>query len=250
MKYHASIYLATCLTAFAGTPAVDPITQPPAASGWKVRTALYGWAQGLEGDVAARGISAPVDLKFKDIAEDLDMAVMGLVEVNHGRWGVLLDVNYADLSDSVPTPLGFIAPSADFNMTQWLVNGYVTYNVFRTDTTVFDVFAGARFNSIEIDLSINDADFSQEKSWVDPVIGFRVQQMLTRHLFVRAAGDIGGFDVSSDLTWQALAGFGWKFSEGCSALIGYRAIDTDYSHGGFGYDINAHGPVLGLEFVF
>lgn len=250
MKHIASLYLATCLAASAGSPVETPVTPPAETSEWKVRAALYLWAQSLEGDVTVRGANLPIDLKFEDIAEDLDMAVMGLVEVNHGRWGFLLDVNYAEISDSVSTPVGFFTDSVDFNQKQWLVNGYLSYNVVRNECTAFDVFAGARFNSVEIDLETDNRDFSGDTSWIDPVVGLRFQQMLTSSLFFRAVGDIGGFGVSSDLTWQALAGFGWKFNESCSALIGYRAIDTDYSHGNFGYDVKAHGPVLGLEITF
>jgi len=252
MKHIVPLYLATCLAAFAGTgPAVqETITIPTAESSeWRVRTALYGWAQSLEGDVTVRGITAPVDLKFKDIAEDLDMAAMGLIEVNHGRWGVLLDVNYADISDSV-SGSSRRAPSIDFNQKQWLINGYLTYNVLKNESTVFDVLGGARFNAIEVDLGINDRDFSRDTCWVDPVVGFRFQQTLTSQFFFRAVGDIGGFDISSDLTWQGMVGFGWKFTENCNALLGYRAIDTDYSHKGFGYDICAHGPVIGVEISF
>ena len=71
---------------------------------WQFRTALYGWAQSLDGDVTVRGFTAPVDLKFSDLLQDLDMAFMGLAEVSHGRWGLLLDVNYAKISDSLSLP--------------------------------------------------------------------------------------------------------------------------------------------------
>lgn len=69
-------------------------------------------------------------------------------------------------------------------------------------------------------------------------------------VYFRAAGDIGGFGAASDLTWQAMAGFGWRFSENGGAFLGYRAIGTDYEDGGFTYDMVVHGPLLGLEFVF
>lgn len=252
MKHAASIYLATTLAAFAGSPSSpqEAMSCPAAPSPWQVRAALYGWAQSLEGDVTAGGVNLPVDLGFDDIAEDLDMAVMGLIEVKHGRWGALLDVNYADISDSVATPAGIIAPSVDFNLKQWLVNGYVTYDAFSNDATAIGVFAGARFNSMELELGINNTAFSSEKSWIDPVVGFRFQQVLTEKLFVRVVGDIGGFGVSSDLTWQAMAGLGWRLNDTSNVLLGYRSIDTDYESGGFGYSLNAHGPVLGLEFTF
>lgn len=254
MKHIATIYLAASLTAFAGTsaPSVEEtITQPASEpSEWSVRTSLYGWAQSLDGDVTVRSINLPIDLKFKDIAENLDMAAMGFVEINHGRWGFLLDANYADISDSVSTPHGVVAPSVDFNQKQWLVNGFLTYNVIQNESTVLDVFGGARFNAIKIDLGINKKDFSRDATWVDPIIGLRYQQMVGTSLFFRAAGDIGGFGAASDFTWEAMAGFGWKFNQTCSALATYRVIGTDYSHDGFGYDVTSSGPAIGVELSF
>jgi opacity protein-like surface antigen len=85
---------------------------------------------------------------------------------------------------------------------------------------------------------------------VDPIIGFRLQSELTEKLFFRATGDIGGFGVSSDLTWQAMGGFGYRFTERCSGLLGDRAIGTDYTDGGFAHDVTTHGPVIGLGFRF
>jgi hypothetical protein len=249
----ASAFLATSLTALAGTtaPVVEttaPSITPVEASYWSWRVALYGWAQSLDGDVTVRGFEAPVDLKFTDLLEDLDMAFMGLVEVKHGRWGVLVDVNYAHISDSLPLPFG--GGSVDFDMKQWLVNSYVTYDVVRDGGTDFDVFAGARFNSMELELETGFGTRAKDKAWVDPVIGARFQRSLSESFFFRAVGDIGGFGVSSDLTWQAFGGFGWRFSDSGNALLGYRAIGTDYEDGDFAYDVTAHGPVLGVEFTF
>jgi hypothetical protein len=244
----ASALLATSLASFAGTTA--PLVESPAppvvrteSSDWSWRVALYGWAQSLDGDVTVRGFSAPVDLKFSDLLEDLDMAFMGLVEVKRGRWGLLADVNYADMGDSIGLPFG---RSVEFGLQQWLVNGYLTYDLVRDGATNLDVFAGARFNSMELELGTR----SKRESWGDPAIGLRFQQNLSESFFFRAVGDVGGFGVSSDFTWQSMAGFGWRFSGNGNALIGYRAIGTDYADGDFEYDVTAHGPVIGVEFSF
>lgn len=240
-------------TAIAGTTAPPPVETHATyttleTTDWKFRVALYGWAQSLDGDVTVRGFTAPVDLKFDDLVQDLDMAFMGLAELSHGRWGLLVDVNYADISDSLTLPLR--GGTIEFNMRQWLINSYLTYGVVRDDATVFDVFAGARLNSMELELDTGLGTRSNDKTWVDPLVGLRFQRNLSPSFFFRAVGDIGGFGVSSDLTWQAMAGLGWRFSDNGSALLGYRVIDTDYDHGDFKYDITADGPVLGVEFTF
>jgi opacity protein-like surface antigen len=250
----AFLGLAAILPAHAGTSASPSDPSPPisteASPDWQVRTALYGWAQSLEGDVTVRGNTVPVDLDFGDLLENLDMAFMGMVAVERGRWGFQLDLNYAAVNETLPTPFGIIAPSIDFEMDQWMANSLISYGVLRDESTTLDVLAGARLNSIQIDLGVNNATLSGDQTWVDPIVGLRFQRMLSPSFFFRFVGDIGGFGASSDFTWQAMAGLGWKFSENGSALIGYRSIDTDYEQGNFAYDINAHGPVLGLEFTF
>ena len=87
--------LLTSVSAFAGS-ATAPIESPqtPAeVSSWEVRGALYGWAESFEGDVGIRGLTAPLDIAFEDILENLDIAFMGALEVGRDRWSFLADLN-------------------------------------------------------------------------------------------------------------------------------------------------------------
>ncbi len=234
--------------AMAGSPSIPektPITLPK-VSEWQVRTALYGWAQGLDGDIAVKGIAAPVDIGFNEILGNLDIAAMGLVEINHGGWGFLADFNYAKISDQIPT--GNVA--VDFEEKQFVGNFFVTYEAFQNETFKFDVFGGVRVNWLEVNLALPPNSLSADKSWVDPVIGARFQAELGHSFFFRALCDVGGFGISSDMTWQALAAVGYQFNRSCSAIIGYRALGTDYTDGGFTYDVVASGPVIGLQYNF
>ena len=251
----STLLLLGCLSSHAGvtdqTTSPEPSFSPTIESSeWTVNLSLYGWAESLDGDIAIRGNQVPLDLKFDDLLDYMDMAFMGSVGVEYNRWGFLLDVNYAEFSTRVPTPLGLIAPSVDFEQTQWLANAIVSYRLLETQSQRFDLFAGARLNSVEVDLGINQSKFSNDQTWIDPIVGIRFQQELSESFFVRATGDVGGFGVSSDFTWQAMAAIGWRFSAQGSALLGYRSIDTDYQQGGFSWDVNAHGPVLAVEFSF
>jgi hypothetical protein len=229
----------------------EPLARPVGSKGeWSFNLSLYGWAESLEGDISVRGNHVPVDLKFDDLLDYIDMAAMGAVGFKYDRWGILLDVNYAEFSARVPTPLGIVAPVVDLEQTQWLANAIVSYEAYSSEATRLDVFAGARLNSVEVDLGINRVRFTNDQTWLDPIIGLRFQQELSPSFFFRSVGDIGGFGVSSDLTWQGMAALGWHFSEHGNILLGYRAIDTDYVQGDFAWDVNSHGPILGLEFIF
>jgi hypothetical protein len=88
---------------------------------------------------------------------------------------------------------------------------------------------------------------------VDPFVGFRVRHELAPGSELQFLGDIGGFGVASDLTWQVFAGYGFDFwQSNLHGVIGYRALAVDYSQDNGtkenNLDLILHGPVVGLSF--
>ena len=254
MKTTFTVLSAMCLAglpAMAGTT-VTAIQPAPAASPWSCRVSIYGWVEALNGDAGIRGFDVPVNITFSEILQNLDFAFMGALEIKRGRWGFLADINYATIGDDLSGPRN---TSLDVTLNQFLGNFLVSYEALKTDTMEFDVYAGARVNYMKLELDFrgplgHEHDRSGSESWVDPVIGARFQADLGHNFFFRAVGDIGGFGAASDFTWQAMAGFGYSFHEHGSLLLAYRAIGTDYTNGGFTYDVTTHGPVIGYEFKF
>lgn len=239
------------LPAFADStaPALDQTAITTSESpAWGFQFDLYGWAQSLDGDVGLGRLSVPVDIGFDDILEDLDIAAMGAIGVGYGRWSFLADFVYAELEADTTVLRGRVP--LGFKQEQFLGNFLLGYEVLETGTVNLEVYAGARVNSIDVELSTPRFNRSRDKSWADPVVGARFQTDLSDSFFFRAVGDIGGFGVSSDLTWQAMAGFGYRVMDNGSLLLGYRGLGTDYSDGGFTYDVVAHGPVIGFEYKF
>ncbi|MFZ9936010.1 MAG: outer membrane protein [Luteolibacter sp.] len=252
----ASAILLAAIPAFAGTtaPALDePRLSVTTDSGWRVSTSMYVWTTRLDGDMTFKGKTVPVDVPFDKIFDNLKFTFMGLVEVGKGRWSFMSDLFYARLEPSVSTA------RADFDsqIEQFIGNFAVFYNVVETPTTRFDAYGGARVNWMETDVKVRgkvlgfvNFDESADKTWIDPIVGFRVHHDFNDKWFVRALADIGGFGVSSDLTWQAMASLGYRITDHASVGLGYRAIDTDYTSGGTTYDVTSHGLLLGLEYRF
>jgi len=250
-----SAILLSSLTAVAGTstPSFVESLAPAAPSPWSCTVNLYGWAQSLDGNVRVHNVPLPVFVTSSELLSHLDFAAMGSVEVGYGRWSFLADMNYASVSVDQPfdnvvvTPLSHV----EYKQQQFLGNFVAAYELVKTQEVKFDVYAGARVNYIQAEISDgNLIDGSQSKSWVDPIIGCRIQAELTHSFFFRAGGDIGGFGVASTDTYQAMAGFGYRFCKEGSILLGYRVLGTNYASGDFKYDIVASGPVLALEARF
>jgi hypothetical protein len=246
--------LLAAIPANAGTTIPELTSTRTVAPDWQVRAALYGWGTALDGDVTLRGFNAPVDVGFDDIFDKIDFAFMGVVEAGCGKWSVLTDLFYADLgADNTKGDLKF-----DAELKQFIGNFVIVRNVIDDPCRRFDAYAGARVNSIDIDLNVVRTGLlrtqvfsdSDGETWVDPIIGARFQQQLPNQFFLRAVGDIGGFGVSSDLTWQAVVALGYHIGDSASLALGYRAIGTDYEDGQFGYDVISHGILLGFEYRF
>ena len=88
------------------------------------------------------------------------------------------------------------------------------------------------------------------REWVDPIVGTRAHWQITDPLYLALYGDVGGFGVGSDLTWQAAAMLGWRVRDWCSIELGYRYLYVDYLDGPFRYEMNMGGPVFGARFRF
>lgn len=250
----ASALLLSAIPAIAGTtvPSLgDPQLVTTTESGWRVTTSMYGWFTRLDGDMVFRGTTVPVDVPFDKIFDKLKFTFMGLVEVGKGRWSVMSDLFYAKLEPSTSNLSG----TFDTQIEQFIGNFAVFYRIVETPGTRMDVYGGARVNWMETDVSATftgGGTFSNsaDKTWVDPIIGVRFHHDLTDKFFVRALADIGGFGISSDITWQGMVSLGYRVSENASVGLGYRAIGTDYTSGGTTYDVTSHGLLLGLEYRF
>ena len=86
--------------------------------------------------------------------------------------------------------------------------------------------------------------------WIDPIIGLRGQINLTRWLFLAAQGDVGGFGVGSQITWNTQATVGINFTRNVFAELGYRFMYVDYNKNNFLYQMNSFGlfSSIGVKF--
>jgi hypothetical protein len=251
-----SAVLLSAIPAIAGTtaPSLDNTELVATTdSGWRVSTSLYGWFTRLDGDMTFHGTTVPVDVPFDKIFDNLKFTFMGLVEVGKGRWSFMSDVFYARLEPSASTQLA----TFDSQIEQFIGNFAVFYRIVETPTSRFDTYGGARVNWMETDVDIQGKgpfgkSFSEsaDKTWVDPIIGVRFHHDLTDKFFIRGLADVGGFGISSDITWQGMASLGYRVTKNASVGLGYRALGTDYTSGSTTYDVVSHGLLLGLEYKF
>jgi hypothetical protein len=140
------------------------------------------------------------------------------------------------------------------------IDGVMAFRYWNNSVAAgFDADANVDFSRLHLDrsfgLAIARADAIQ---WVDPVFGVRVRHQFTPHQELTVRGDIGGFGLGSQFSWQAVAvySYAWELDGGqkLAALLGFRALGVNYSSGSgpdaVGINETLYGPIIGVSYRF
>jgi hypothetical protein len=242
-------------TALTVTMAV--LAGPAAAqtSGWSFALSPYVWVPGITTGAEIGAGRIEVDTSPSDAISDLDFAFMGAAEARHGRWGLILDLVYADLSTSADTPLGRLWDSVEVDTRLTAFTAYAGYRVLEADRGSIDVLAGGRFYSLDVGLTLEPGtrrgrsrDF--DDTWADPVIGARGRFDFNERWFTTGLVDTGGFGGGSDESWQAFASVGYQFDPRWSVQGGWRYMAIQKEISGRDVEVDLSGPLLGFTVRF
>ncbi len=272
-------------------PSGDAGSGSPArpASDWTYSFTTYAWTPWLSGDLTIKGRSFDVDVTAGQVLEALDWsgipAWFSYAEARKGRLTLFNDIAYAKLSGSndfaKSGPAGAVTLTGNIaaEYEQAIVEVGAAYEVWSGDhpgwgPSAFDILAGGRYwhqdatvsANVSTDLGLPGIDFdgnrffarSGSKDWVDPFIGARLRQQLAPGQNLTVRGDVGGFDVGSDFTWQVIATYDFQLCVtdryAINGYLGYRALSVDYSDGSgpnrYEFDAVQQGPVLGARVRF
>ena len=224
------------------TAALPSAAQAPDEA-WTVDLSVFVLGAGMDGTIGVAGNDADIDVSFGDIVENLEMGGMGSLRVARGRWAVTTEVIYMGLGASK----GPVAADVD----QWLVEPSASFRV----SDRFETIVGARYFNLSTEIR---GPFGRNPSgtvdWWDPIIGGRLMLPMGEAWTFNLRGDVGGFGVGSEFTWQLFPYVSWQFGERASMQAGYRAISADYDEGSgpseFKYDVVTQGAQLGVTFRF
>lgn len=224
---------------------------------WRFQLTPYLWALHVDGKVRpdSDGLpSANVDQSFKDILNDLNGAFFLSGSARLDRFVVLGDFNWSSLSKSgeatIP-PVGSTRLKGRMkHMSGTLTAGYTA---FRESNLSWDIVGGLRAWNVKVQADAPELGITEEKTvrWVDPVVGTRARIELAPDWSLTAYGDVGGFGLGADLTWQLWGTVNYEISEDIFLSGGYRHLYVDYKSGG-GTRVDTHigGPIFGVTFRF
>jgi hypothetical protein len=274
------------------------VVEQPAAipSPWMFRFTPYGWLTSLNGTQTVRGRSVDVSASFIDVIDatlgsgGTLIGLMADFEARNGPVSFLGDLVWMKVAvdrsgvrsrSLAPGIVGSLGATADLKIEMAILEAGAAYELARfglgssdANSVAVDVLAGGRFwyqrADVSLDLAatldIGDLELGRNRAfarsgsvdWADPFVGARLRYavMPGHELFVR--GDVGGFGIGSDFSWQAVAGYAWDFAvwNGItfSGVLGYKALYVDYAQGEgrrrYEFDMLQHGPVLGVSMRF
>ena len=235
---------------------------PPtyADDSWHYRLTPYAWFAGLKGTVATipGAPPAPIDISSSEALSDSETSLMLIFDAKRGQHGFFTDFLYSDSrsdEELIPSPINLTLTSRT-KTTQFTLA--YQYEIFNQEGAVVDLMAGARYWSIDTELTFGNGlgllagkTISNDESWLDPALGIKGRMPLgdTRFYLEGGAG-VGGFGIGSDLFYEVNTSVGYQWNNAIGTALGYRMFDVDYEDDGYLYDVKQQGWQLGLSWAF
>ena len=169
--------LTTVAASFAGEPA-KKIVAPPEENRWKLMLATPGWMAGVDGTVGVDGMNSHIDTPFKGLVNKIDMAWATRAELSNGRFGVLGELTYTSLSDSVG--VGGPLRKLDVRGDEYLADFALRWRLIESERGLLDVLAGVRYTNIfqSVHLQSDDKAIDAETDEFVDEIGDRLRERL------------------------------------------------------------------------
>jgi len=201
---------------------------------------LYLWGVSLDGSVNDRSLV----IDFNEALNDLNGVASVHYEGVKGHWGIIADYVYFNIRPEGTTPgPGSLPVAVDMQNTIAEIGALYRFG----PNNPWQLLGGVRRYELDTDFVISSVTpFTIKKTFTDFFIGGRVISQFGKKWSFIGRADVGTGD--SDLVWNALLSFDYRFNKTVSGLIGYRAIDYDVDEPDFKYQMNQAGPTLALVF--
>lgn len=225
---------------------------------WNYLTEVYIMFPYMDGEAGlGESLVLPVDASAGDIFEKLKMASMLYFEAHNHKWAINTDLVYMNLNQDLTPGKKIHTGTLGVKQMVWEVAGLYRINSF------LEMGLGGRLNYLQLEsegrinvfpAGTEEFSKSNNKTWYDPIIIARFATDIKNKWLFQLRGDVGGFGLGSDLTWQLQGYAGYRFSKMFQLTAGYRVLSIDYKSGEeskeFIFNMKEFGPVIKLGFNF
>jgi hypothetical protein len=224
---------------------------------WHFLTDIYLMFPNIDGETGIGELLVPVDATAGDVFSHLKIGGMFYFEAQTSKWALTSDIVFMNLNEDI-TP-GKIIESGEVTGKQFIWEAAALYRI----APFWEVGVGGRLNNLDVGIDVNRrvlpsgteaVSGSKTAIWYDPVLITRLATDINNKWLFQLRGDVGGFGIGSDFTWQLGGYVGYRFNKVFQLTGGYRILSMDYNkdvkNTQFVFDVDEFGPVIRLGFNF
>ncbi len=226
-----------------------PADEPPVPGARDDAVAItpYLWAAAIAGE--AEDEETEVEGDFPSALDFLEAGLMLAVDARlSDEVHVLGDVAWVQFGQEGTRPISGASVDGTFDVVHAQLSG--AWRPPGQELVIFDVLAGLRVVDFATRLQWGSIDNEQTVTLYDPVIGLRATVPFGHEFQLTLHGDVGGFGVGTDLSYQLAAIFGYSLSEDVALVLGYRQIGLEFSEPELSMDMAFGGALVGLRIEF
>lgn len=226
--------------------------------------APYFWALAIGGTLTIPNEDQHFSFNksFSDAVKNLKMAAMVYGKFKYKRVSFLYDIGYINLKRfgaTAPQGLGLL--SANVTVKQLLADLSISY-LFpsKSKSIMVDVYAGTRMLDLDFEATVllDSGTISRSRmsayknTWLSPLLGVNSEFLLSKDMkwLAYAKGDIGGFGVNEQMTWQLAAGAGYNFSPHFFSTLGFKYVGFNFYKTDYKWTVNEYGIILSLGYKY
>lgn len=194
--------------------------------------------------------------------DNLHMYAAFIGKFKYDRWSFVYDISYVNYKSFGATSSNPNLPneiSANTTAKQAVFDLFIAY-LFpsKSKKTMVDIYGGGRLWNLDLEATVTRPDGTvnpepgYSNSWLDPVIGVNAEYVLDSKGKWGAwtKGDIGGFGVNSQMTWQMNVGVAYMLSPNWPLTLGFKYLGVNYYKNNLNWTVNEYGPTLGIGFKY
>jgi hypothetical protein len=214
------------------------------SSEWDFSLRPYFFLSGLSGSVTVDPVTFPINSSFANILKRVKLGGFMSFRAEKNRWGVNADFQYINLH-------GESSVTGDSSMDLKNIIGEIDL-LFRPEVApTLRFLVGLRAYSIIQNITLLGHEIPEASTVVvDPIFGALSSWTIHDRWDFELRGDIGGFGVSSEFTYQMMALFRWGITDSLSIPLGYRVLGYQIRKDAIWMNTRMSGMVLGLDISF
>jgi hypothetical protein len=197
--------------------------------------------------------ASAVDLSFRDVLDNLDLAGMLMASARRGPWVFYLDTTYASLSSTASLSGAYRDVRVDSETTTFSLA--LGRTIRETEQGALQAYVGARAWWLNNEIMLRETggavrNQEEDANWIDPLVGIAGNHRISDRWTLFGAAEVGGFGVGADSEWSVVFGGTFRVNETLDLNVGWRHLDVDYEEDGVLYDAGQSGPLVGATFRF